>query len=132
MSVTKHLALSADHVAPDGSEVRLLAGGALGGMAHFSLKNGSTSIAVAHRTVEEIWFFLSGNGEMWRRQNGIEEVVSVDAGVSLTIPVGTQFQFRAFGSEPLKAIAITMPPWPGPSEAYAVMGSWIPTVSSEQ
>ena len=37
-------------------------------MAHFELPPGETSTAVAHRTVEEVWFFLGGRGEMWRRQ----------------------------------------------------------------
>ncbi len=48
----------------------------------------------------------------------------VQAGVSLTIPLGTQFQFRATGHEPLTMVAITMPPWPGADEAYAVEGPW--------
>ena len=47
---------------PDGSNVRILLGLASGGMAHFELPSGETSTAVAHRTVEEIWFFLSGCG----------------------------------------------------------------------
>ena len=51
--------------------------------------------AVAHRTVEEIWFFLAGRGQMWRRQDDHEEIVTVEPGVCLTIPLGTHFQFRA-------------------------------------
>jgi glucose/arabinose dehydrogenase len=39
-------------------------------MAHFALPSGQISTAVAHQTVEEIWFFLSGTGEMWRQQTG--------------------------------------------------------------
>jgi mannose-6-phosphate isomerase-like protein (cupin superfamily) len=93
-------------------------------MAHFQLPPGETSAAVAHRTVEEIWYFLAGRGEMWRRQDGHEEVVPVEAGVCLTIPLGTHFQFRSFGDEPLTAIAVTMPPWPGADEAYPVAGKW--------
>ena len=88
-----------------------------------------TSKAVAHRTVEEIWFFLAGHGQMWRRQNDREEIVAVESGVCLTIPLGTHFQFRALGDEPLAAIAVTMPPWPGGDEAYPVEGRWVPTAS---
>lgn len=91
-------------------------------MAHFELGPGRTSLAVRHRTVEEIWFFLGGRGEMWRRQGSAEEIVPVDAGVCLTIPVGTEFQFRSFGYEPLAAIGMTMPPWPGDDEAIFVEG----------
>ena len=51
-------------IAPDGSDVRVLLALAGGSMAHFELKAGATSRAVAHRTVEEIWFIVSGRGEM--------------------------------------------------------------------
>ena len=59
-----------------------------------------------------------------RRQNDREEIVAVESGVCLTIPLGTHFQFRALGDEPLAAIAVTMPPWPGGDEAYPVEGTW--------
>ena len=65
---------------------------------------------------------------MWRKLNEQEEVVAVAPGVCLTIPVGTHFQFRSLGTEPLAAIAITMPSWPGEDEAYPVPGKWPPSV----
>ncbi len=117
-----------DAVAPDGSDVRVLLGLKCGGMAHFELGPGETSTAVTHRTVEEIWFFISGRGQMWRKQNGQAEVVDVFPGVCLTIPLGTHFQFRAFGYEPLSAVGVTMPPWPGEEEAIIVTGKWQSTV----
>ena len=101
-----------------------------GSAAHFELAAGQTSIAVTHRTVEEIWFFLNGRGEMWRKLNDCEEVVTVDAGVCITIPLGTHFQFRSLAGSPLAAIAITMPPWPGGDEAFAVDGKWTPSVKA--
>ena len=97
---TKHLPARRDAVAPDGSDVRVLLGLAGGGMAHFELAAGETSVAVAHRTVEEIWFFLGGHGEMWRRQGEREEVVAVGPGFCVTIPLATRFQFRAIGPDP--------------------------------
>ncbi len=125
---TKCLPVQRDAIAPDGSDVRVLLSLSRGSLAHFELAPGQTSLAVAHRTVEEIWFFLQGRGEMWRKLNDDEEVVPVDAGVCITIPCGTHFQFRSFGDEPLAAIGITMPPWPGEGEAYEVQGTWTPTV----
>jgi mannose-6-phosphate isomerase-like protein (cupin superfamily) len=118
-----------DLVAPDGSDVRVLLEVGGGGLAHFELAPGRTSIAVTHRTVEEIWYFLRGRGEMWRRRGRLEEIVAVSAGVCLTIPLGTQFQFRAFGDEPLSALGATIPRWPGGGEAIAVEGPWQPTVT---
>ena len=95
-----------------------------GSIAHFELAPGRTSGAVAHRTVDEVWYVMQGRGEMWRRQGEREDVVTMEPGVCLSIPAGTQFQFRSFGSNPLAAIGITMPPWPGPDEAYEVAGKW--------
>jgi mannose-6-phosphate isomerase-like protein (cupin superfamily) len=126
---TTHLPAARDAIAPDGSDVRLLLGLAGGGMAHFALAPGQVSKAVMHRTVEEIWFFLSGRGQMWRRQESQASVVDVYAGVCITIPLGTHFQFRALGDEPLAAVAVTMPPWPGEAEAILVEGEWQPTVA---
>jgi mannose-6-phosphate isomerase-like protein (cupin superfamily) len=111
-------------VAPDGSDVRVLLRLAGGSMAHFELGAGRTSAAVHHRTVEEIWYIVAGRGEMWRRQAEREETVALEPGLCLTIPVGTQFQFRASAAGPVRAVAITMPPWPGEAEAVPVAGPW--------
>ena len=125
---TRRLPGAPDVTAPDGSDVRVLPGLRGGGMAHFTLPSGATSRAVAHRTVEEIWYFVGGRGEMWRRQGDREEIVVAEPGVSVTIPLGTRFQFRTLGAEPLVAVAVTMPPWPGDGEAYVVDGPWPPVL----
>ena len=126
---TKQLPTTRDAVAPDGSDVRVLLGLKGGGMAHFELGPSQTSKAVTHRTVEEIWFFLSGRGQMWRKQGEQASVVEVFPGVCITIPLGTHFQFRSTGKEALSAIGVTMPPWPGEGEAIIVQGEWEPTVA---
>lgn len=115
-----------DVTAPDGSYVRILLRLDGGSMAHFELPPGSTSRAVAHHTVEEIWYFLSGHGQMWRRLGDDEQVDDVGPGTCLTIPRGAHFQFRCSGDEALAAVAVTMPPWPGDDEAYVVQGVWAP------
>jgi mannose-6-phosphate isomerase-like protein (cupin superfamily) len=125
---SRHLPAKPDVVAPDGSNVRILLALAGGSMAHFELGPGQTSKAVVHRTVEEIWYCLSGHGQMWRQHEGHAEIVDVRPGLCLTIPLGTRFQFRTVGPEPLAAVAITMPPWPGEGEAVVVPGEWRPSV----
>ena len=125
---TRKISPAPDAIAPDGSEVRLLCALPRGSMAVFRLAPGAVSKAVAHRTVEEIWYFTAGHGRMWRKLGEREEITEVAAGVSITIPTGTHFQFRCGGGEPLEAVAVTMPPWPGDDEAYSVAGKWEPTV----
>ena len=88
----------------------------------------AVSKAVAHRTVEEVWYIISGTGRMWRKLGEHEEIVDLRPGLSLTLPTSTHFQFRCDGDERLKVIGATMPPWPGDSEAYFVEGTWQPTV----
>jgi mannose-6-phosphate isomerase-like protein (cupin superfamily) len=119
-----------DATAPDGTLVRLLPALAGGSLAHFELPAGAVSHAVTHRTVEEIWYFLGGRGQMWRRFGAEESLIEVEAGVSLTVPLGAAFQFRASGEAPLTFLAITMPPWPGAEEAERVEGRWTATVAA--
>jgi mannose-6-phosphate isomerase-like protein (cupin superfamily) len=128
---TTTLPRAVDAIAPDGSEVRILAAATRGGLAHFTLAGGATSIAIRHRTVEELWFFLSGRGRMWRRDDaGAESIVEVTRGDCVSIPCGTHFQFRATGDDPLVALGCTMPTWPGDGEAIASpYGPWEPTVA---
>jgi mannose-6-phosphate isomerase-like protein (cupin superfamily) len=113
-----------DVIAPDGSEVRLLAASRRGSMAQFTLPPGAVSKPVAHRTVEEVWLVMSGQGRMWRALDHTEEVTALQPGTSIAIPVGMRFQFRNDGEEPLHCVGVTMPPWPGMDEAYAVEGPW--------
>lgn len=96
--------------APDGSDARLLLSTSRSSCPHFELADGQTSAAVVHSTVEEIWYVLSGRGQMWPASadsNG--DVVDIMPGDCLTRPVDTRFQFRAHGSAALTAVAVTMP-----------------------
>jgi mannose-6-phosphate isomerase-like protein (cupin superfamily) len=127
---TRHKPMARDAVAPDGTDVRILLRLAGGSMAHFQLAPGEVSTAVTHRTVEEIWYFLGGRGEMWRKQDGREHIVQVHAGTCVSMPLGTHFQLRADATQgdDLEAVAVTMPPWPGEGDAEVVPGPWRPTV----
>jgi mannose-6-phosphate isomerase-like protein (cupin superfamily) len=114
-----------DDVAPDRSLVRILAQVPQGGMAHFELGPEEISTPQRHRTVSEIWYILSGLGIMWRQQEGQDgREIDLRPGISLTIPAGTSFQFRNTGRQPLAAIGVTIPPWPGKGEALTVDGRW--------
>ncbi len=110
--------------APDGSEIRELVTGGRTSMVHCTLPTGGVSLAVRHRTVEELWFVTRGQGEVWRKLEDEEAVVAIGAGSALDIPLGARFQFRNTGDEPLVILIATMPPWPGADEAPRVADHW--------
>ena len=122
--VTVQLPKNYDYLAPDASEIRLLSQCNGGGMAHCTLPPGGVSRAVYHRTVDEIWYFINGSGQVWRKKGKLENVDPVGVGTSLNILCGTSFQFRNTGTEPLCFVIATIPPWPGPEEAAYTNGYW--------
>lgn len=111
-----------DYLAPDKSEIRLIVEGTKGNCAHCVLPTGKTSLAIKHKTVEEIWCILLGQVEMWQKSSHEERIVELKEGVGLTIPNGNHFQFRNTGADPLCILLVTMPPWPGKDEAVFVEG----------
>lgn len=96
-------------------------------MAQFVLPPGQVSSAVAHRTVTEYWYVISGHGRLWRRLDDHSAETRLVAGLSLIIPAATAFQFRNDGAEDLRILGLTTPPWPGTDEATPVPGAWKPT-----
>jgi mannose-6-phosphate isomerase-like protein (cupin superfamily) len=122
-------------MAPDGSEIRLLAtrlqGARRASLCEVRLAPGGRSQPIFHRTVEEIWYVLEGRGQVWRCPAGAQaDPVDVRRGDVLVIPTGWRFQFSAGPRAPLRFLCFTTPAWPGPEEARraptAVLGP--PTV----
>ena len=114
---TADLRAEPDYLAPDGSEIRLLLSTPAGGLAEARLPAVATAAPVSHKTVEEVWFVIAGEGELWRSLDGDEELVDLHAGRCVTIPRGAAFQFRARGEGTLRVLIATMPEWPGAQEA---------------
>ena len=114
--------LTPDTIAPDGSEIRLLAtaynGATRASLCEVRLPAGAVSRPITHRTVEEIWYVTSGRGRVWRCAPGqTAEPVDVEPGEALVIPTGWRFQFSAAPDVELRFLCYTSPPWPGPDEA---------------
>lgn len=122
------LPLTASGKSPAGADVRFIMDGTTGNLIHSTVPPGQINRATVHSTVCEFWYILDGNGEIWRRDDTEEKITRLVAGVSIDIPVGTAFQYRNVGTEPLRFICITMPPWPGDHEALHIEGAWNPTV----
>lgn len=117
---TKPLREEFDYLAPDESEIRKLIRGRKGSLAHCTLPPGQISHAVKHKTVEELWYFLSGTGTVWRKLGADKRCSAVSPGTSLAVLPGMHFQFENTGDVPLEFVIATVPPWPGPHEAVDV------------
>jgi mannose-6-phosphate isomerase-like protein (cupin superfamily) len=116
--------VQADTIAPDKSEIRLLAEMEGGGMTHCTLPPYAVSLAGVHETLEEIWYCVQGRGQVWRKNADAEDIVETFPGVSLTIPPQTHFQFHNDQDVPLCFIIVTMPPWPGSQAWTQVEEHW--------
>lgn len=117
---------------PAGADIRFIMDGTTGNMIHSTVPPGQINRATVHETVSEFWYVLEGEGEIWRRNADAEKVTRLMPGVSIDIPVGTEFQYRNVGKDSLKFICISMPPWPGDHEATHLSGVWEPTVHNDQ
>jgi len=122
------LGKNADATSPAGADIRFIMDGSTGNMIHSTVPPGQINRATIHATVSEFWYILEGSGEIWRKNATDEKITPLQAGTSIDIPVGTQFQYRNTSTLNLKFICIAMPPWPGDSEASFVEGPWTPSV----
>lgn len=116
-----------DTRSPAGSEVRFLMADERGTMIHTTVPPYQINSAIVHATVSEFWYVLEGHGEIWRDDGAESRITTLVPGTSIDIPVGTAFQYRNVSDVDLKFICVTMPPWPGESEATYVRGEWQPT-----
>ena len=126
-------------IAPDGSSVRPVLteeqGATRCSVVEVAIAPGEVSRPVFHRTVEEVWYVLEGEGEVWRCPPHAPAAAvaprPVGPGDALTIPTGWTFQFKAPAGSGLRFLCITIPAWPGMDEAVAVTegGLGPPTLS---
>jgi len=113
---------------PAGADIRFLMDGTTGNMIHSTVPPRQVNRATVHATVSEFWYILEGRGEIWREDEEESCVTALTPGTAIDIPVGTKFQYRNPSEVELKFICISMPPWPGDSEASFISGPWQPTV----
>ena len=117
-----------DAKSPAGADIRYLVSGKTGNMIHSTVPPRQINEATVHATVHEFWYVLEGKGEIWRDDGQSSSVAQLEPGTSISIPVGTSFQYRNTTDRDLKFICIAMPPWPGDAEATKITGIWQPTV----
>ena len=102
---------------PAGAEIRYLMDGPTGNMIHSTVPPHQTNKATVHATVSEFWYILEGHGQIWRDDGNESGVTDLVPGTAIDIPVGTRFQYRNISDDELRFICISMPRWPGESEA---------------
>ena len=117
-----------DAKSPAGADIRFLTDAPAGNMIHRTVPPHQINRATVHATVSEFWYVLEGHGEIWRGDGNGGSVTALVPGAAIDIPVGTPFQYRNVGDTDLKFICVSMPPWPGDSEATYVTGEWQPTI----
>jgi mannose-6-phosphate isomerase-like protein (cupin superfamily) len=125
---TTRLPEKPDAKSPAGADIRFMMDGKTGNMIHSTVRPHQINRATVHATVDEFWYVLEGHGEIWRDDGSGSSVTSLLPGTAIDIPAGTAFQYRNVSDAELKFICISMPPWPGDSEAMYVDGIWRPTV----
>ena len=114
-----------DATAPDGSEIRLLADGrhasTKSSLVEVTLPAGQVSRPVYHRTVEEIWYILEGEGHVWRCPPDADPASvppqAVSPGDALVIPTAGDSSSPPSPNGSLRFLCHTTPPWPGEGEA---------------
>lgn len=117
-----------DAKSPAGADICFLMDGETGNMIHSTVPPHQVNKATVHATVNEFWYILEGHGEIWREYGTQSSVTVLVPGTAIDIPVGTKFQYRNVSDVDLKFICISMPPWPGNTEAAFIEGVWQPTV----
>ncbi len=117
-----------DYTSPDGAEIRLVLRPEVEGTVNHSVceavfRAGQVSRAVRHRRVEESWYVLEGEADVWRRPpRGEAAVTHIAPGDALDIPPGFGFQVRVTSRGQLRLLCATAPAWPGPDEAIPIRG----------
>ncbi|MGD2079111.1 MAG: cupin domain-containing protein [Chloroflexota bacterium] len=117
-----------DAKSPAGADIRYLMDGEQGNMILSTVPAHQINKAIVHATVSEFWYVLEGHGEIWRDDGQESQVTALVPGTAVDIPVGTAFQYRNVADDELRFICVSMPRWPGDSEATYVAGKWQPTV----
>lgn len=117
-----------DARSPAGADIRYLVDGERGNMIHSTVPPRQVSKATVHATVSEFWYVLEGHGEIWRDDGAESCINDLVPGTAIDIPVGAAFQYRNVSDVDLRFICVSMPSWPGDSEATYVRGRWRPTL----
>src|SRR5690242_8322951 len=107
--ITMDLAEEPDRRSPGcDAEIRFLPGFPAADFAHATVEARTASPAAILTEQTELFYVVGGEGELWRRHDGVEEVTRLRTGRSVGIPPGVDYQYRS-GHEPLRLLVATLP-----------------------
>lgn len=124
-SEVKTVQAASPFLSDDGSVIRALPGVGQVESVHCTLPKGGVIQASRHKTVSQIWYVLSGTGELWLEPPSHKgQVTPLAAGTAVTVPLGYSFQFRNTGSADLEIFIVNTTPWSGAGELIPVANHW--------
>lgn len=114
----KQLSKDPDNIAVDTSEIRKIFATGKASVVHCTLPPKAVSVAIRNLGIDEIWYFIGGQGEIWiKEEDEVKgERQKLGPGSCLTIPMGVHFQYRALGEDPMTILCVTMPPFQSQEE----------------
>ena len=122
-----HIPDNTQYHTPTEAEIKVITDQLESATMQYTLKKGTVSKALRHKTVTEFWHILSGSGAIWRRNETQESILPLKAGMSIDVPLGTDFQYCS-DKDDLIFICITLPPASDPDEASVIEDcAWKPT-----
>jgi mannose-6-phosphate isomerase-like protein (cupin superfamily) len=108
---TKDLAGRPNYTSPAGvAEIRLLPSFPTGELAHARIVSRQPSRSARLVGVGELFYVLSGEGELWRRTGGLSDVSQLVPRRCVSLPPGIDYQYRVSGGT-LDFIVLTAPRW---------------------
>jgi mannose-6-phosphate isomerase-like protein (cupin superfamily) len=113
-----------DHVSPAGvAEIRLLPSFEQGELAHARARAGRPSRAARLSGIGEMFYVLTGKGELWRKTGGLEDVTPLVPGRSVSLLPEIEYQYRAVDG-PLDFLVFTAPRWQRENWHEAEHSNW--------
>ena len=123
--VPRTLGQEPDEIAPDGSLIYWLCRNEYASTCVCVLPPGCQSIPARHYRLEELWYVVSGFGQLYRSGANDGLPVELHAGVGVSIAAGQVFQFRAHQGSTLTIHITTTPPWAGAHDVETgLKGYW--------
>lgn len=122
---TANLATTTSFLSDDGSEIRPMPSIQGVESVHCRLPKGGAIQASEHRTVSQIWYVISGKGELWLKSHAKKEtVLPLQPGVAVTVPLGYGFQFHNTGEQDLDIFIVNTTKWSGAGELIPIKNHW--------